>query len=127
MKAIVVFHGGGEKGVDGVPTHPLNRLLRDGFKHCFVCVLDGENWMKVDGLAGIPSVGFVTTSDFDLAGFYREQGLTVVETEQRQKALTTPFIVNNCVGLVKAVLCLSAPFVWSPWRLYRNLTRKNHG
>ena len=123
MKAIVVFHGTGEKA-EGVATHPLNRFLRDGFKHCFVCILDGEYWMKMDGLAGIPAFEFLTGADFDLAKFYREQGLTVVETEQRQRPLTTPFIVNNCVGLVKAVLCLPAPFVWSPWRLYRHLSRK---
>jgi hypothetical protein len=101
--------------------------LRARFKHCFVCVRHGEFWMKIDGLAGVPSFEFLTAGDFDLAGFYRGQGFTIVETEQRQKPLAAPFIFNNCVGLVKAVLCLSAPLVWSPWRLYRYLKRHNNG
>lgn len=129
MKAVVVFHGevaSVEEGITGIPTHPLNRYLREGFKHCFVCVESDGLWIQLDGKNGIPQVRYLTASDrFDLAGFYREQNFTVIETEQRNRPLLSPFVTNNCVGLVKAVLCISAPFIWSPWRLYQHLLRKS--
>lgn len=114
MRALVVFN-------DGADGHPLGWMLKRGFRHCFVVLDSSGLWLRVDGERGIPVVAYVTTSDFDLAGFYREQGYTVVETEQRSRPVTWPLVLRNCVGLVAAVLCV--PFAATPYRLYCRLMK----
>jgi hypothetical protein len=125
MKAVVVFHGDGSdprEYFEGTATHPLSRFLRRGFKHCFVCLRTGDYWVRFDGRSGIPLVQCIADADFDLAAFYRDAGFTVVETAQRGAPQRTLFVMNNCVGLVKAALCIRAPFAWSPWQLHNHLT-----
>lgn len=114
MKALVVFS-------DGDAVHPLGRFLRPGFRHCFACVLSNGLWLQVDGRLGVPVFKYLTTGDFDLATFYRDKGYTVVETEQRDRAVTWPLVLRSCTGLVKAALCIRS---WSltPHQLYRHLT-----
>jgi hypothetical protein len=105
--------------------HPLARFLKPGFKHCFCALLtDRDLWILVDGLAGVPTVRYLTAVDgFDLAAFWREKGYTVVETEQRTRPLRAPMVHANCVGLVKAMLCIRAPLALTPYRLYLHLTK----
>lgn len=116
MKALVVWHGHG--------NHPLDKLLKNGFKHCFVVVQAGDYWIQIDGRAGRPVVELLCYSSYDLETFYREQeGYTVVATEQSSQAPIWPFLTANCVGLVKGILCIGRPFLLTPWQLYRYLTR----
>ena len=117
MNALVVF-----TDADG---HPLCRFLHPGFRHCFVCLLSNRLWLLVDGVNGIPVVRYLTTEDFDLAGFWRDQGFVVVETYQRSMPVTAPLTWRNCVGLVKSVLSIRS---WSltPYSLYKHLTRSEH-
>ena len=98
--------------------------LKPGFRHVFVCVDDGENWILIDGRDGRPIFQNIQTSRFDLKGHFEQQGYTVVEAEQGSKPLRTPFVLVNCVGLVKAVLCIRAPFAVTPYQLYRHLTKE---
>jgi hypothetical protein len=115
MRALVVFHD----NIDG--AHPLSRFMKPGFWHCFACVENDGIWLRIDGEKGVPKVAYVTQSDgFDLAEFYREQGCTVIETKQRQEPVPSPFILRNCVGMVKAMLCIRSCAV-TPWQLYRHL------
>jgi hypothetical protein len=115
LKALVCFH-------DPAGAR-LPWLLKRGFRHCFACVLDGEHWLLVDGANGVPLVKLLQQADFDLAQFYREEGYTVVETAQGAQPIRCPFSLANCVGLVKAVLAIRAPFTFTPWQLYRHITR----
>lgn len=97
--------------------------MRKGFWHCFVCLERNGLWLKVDGERGVPVVEYLTQSDgFDLAAYFREQGCVVIETEQRQEAVFTPLILRNCVGMVKAILCIRS-FAVTPRGLYRHLMR----
>ena len=114
MKAIVAFHGHGEGF--------LSRFLKPGFRHVFVAVQSGDYWITLDGQAGVPDIKVVAASDYDLAVFYRGEGFTVVETEQRATVPRSPFAVANCVGMTKSVLCIRSGAV-TPWRLYRFLRR----
>lgn len=117
MRALVVFHGHG--------CHPLARFLKPGFKHCFVVAEAGDYHVRLDGMDGKPVLDVVCGSDYDLATFYRREGYTVVKTSQRRTPPLWPFVPSNCVGLVKAFLCISAPFAVTPYALYRHLT--HHG
>ena len=114
MRALVVFH---DKGIGF-----LSRFLKPGFRHCFVAIRNGNYWIMVDGLNGVPSIEVVAPADFDLATYCRDKGFTVVETKQRGTVPRSPFSVANCVGLVKAVLCIRS-MVITPYGLYKHLRR----
>jgi hypothetical protein len=120
VKALVVFHDG-----LGGRQHWLAPLLKPGFKHVFVALLNGNYWIRVDGCRGIPEVEVVCGADYDLAGFYRGKGYTVIETEQGQAPVLAPLVHNNCVGLAKVALCLKS-MALTPYGLYRYLERKQH-
>jgi hypothetical protein len=129
MRAIVCFSDSGLRRAEAASAaqaggHPLGRFLKRGFRHCFVVVLSGESWFLIDGCNGVPALRYIARADFDLAAFYRAQGLTAVETVQRAAPLRAPFVVNNCVGLVKAVLALRAPFALTPYALHRHLMKE---
>ena len=74
----------------------------------------------VDGLNGVPSIEVVAPADFDLATYCRGRGGTVIETEQRDTAPHSLFAVSNCVGLVKAILCIRSAAI-TPYGLYKHL------
>ena len=112
MRAIVCFHDHG--------CHILSRLLKPGFKHVFVAVHNGNYWIMIDGRAGVPVVEVVAPDDFDLAGFYRDEGFTVIETQQRALPPRGPFAIANCVGLAKAILSIRSTAI-TPYALYRYL------
>ncbi len=114
MRALVVFTDDND--------HPLAWLLKPGFRHCFVCIDKNDLWLLVDGGPGVPVIKYLTENDFDLASYFREKGFTVVETHQRDKAVTMPIVLRTCVGLVKAILCISN-LALTPYELYQKLEK----
>jgi hypothetical protein len=122
-KALVVFHGFG-RGI-------LARLFgRAGFRHCFVCLAHQGSWLRLDFQDGRPALEVVCADSFDLASFYRAAGLTVIATGRwhdaaRGSAPLWPFMTASCVGAVKKVLGIGAPFVQTPFQLHRFLTREH--
>lgn len=115
MRALAVFHDHG--------NHILDPLLKPGFRHCFAAVASEDVWIRIDAQAGQPVIEVVAAADYDLTSFYRAEGYTVVQTEQRSTLPAWPLVVTNCVGFVKTVLCINAPLAVTPWRLYRHLIR----
>lgn len=97
-------------------------LLKPGFRHVFACIDDGNYWTLFDARDARPVVQTVHASDYDVRGYFEEQGYVVVEVEQGAP-LKTPLIVANCVGFIKAVLCIHAPLAQTPYQLYRHLSR----
>lgn len=114
MNALAVFH---DQGSD----HWANRWLKPGFKHVFACLQLREYWVRVDGMDGVPKVEVLAGPQYDLAAFYRKLGYVVAEFEAPQLPPRLPFVTANCVGLVKLVLGIRAPFVWTPWQLHQHL------
>ncbi len=119
MKAVVVFHG---HGTGFWPAF----LGRERFRHCFVVVPAGDYWVLLDGTAGSPRLEVVGGTGDDAAVYYRRAGFDVVEAPIRQRPpLWWPWMLMNCVGATKAVLGIGAPWVWTPWQLYRYLRHRN--
>lgn len=115
MKALVVFY-------DPEDTR-LQWLLKPGFRHVFCVMDDGEYRIVYDARDGRPYTKAHRNAFDEMAEFYRAEGFTVVETEMGAKPLTAPFAVANCVGLVKAMCAIKAPFAVTPYQLYRHLTK----
>lgn len=97
--------------------------LRTGFRHCFVVVFQGDTAIICDPLSNRMILGGVRpASPAVVADWYCERGFTVVATELCEAppgaTLLRPF---TCVEAVKRVLGIRAPFVLTPWQLYRHL------
>jgi hypothetical protein len=99
------------------------RWLKPGYRHCFVAVDDGVEWLTVDPLlhrleiraSGLPS-------DFDLAAEYRRLALEVIEVVPGAVPLRrAPLGLFTCVETAKRLLGIRAPWVLTPWQLRRRL------
>lgn len=101
------------------------RLLRPGFRHCLALLNDGRHWIVVDPLSPYTEVAVpALPPDYDLPGWYRGLGLTVVPAPVvRALARPAPWGPFTCVEAVKRVLGLQDPFVLTPWQLFCRLTR----
>jgi hypothetical protein len=102
------------------------RWLRPGFRHCFVAVQQSEFWIVCDSLAHRTDLTVLREQNpNDLAEWYKNTGLIAVQTTTRQAPLRlAPLRLFTCVESVKRVLGIHAPWVFTPWQLYRLLTEK---
>ncbi len=118
-RALVVFSGKADLG--------WLRLLRPGFRHCFVLLELGDSWICVNPLAHRTSVEVWSLDPAtDLPGWLRAQeGLTVVETTLRQPPRRpSPIGLYSCVEAVKRVLGLQERWVLTPGQLHDHLMRR---
>jgi hypothetical protein len=101
------------------------RLLRPGFRHCFVLLELGGAWVCVNPLAHRTSVEiWPISAATDLPAWLREQeGLTVVETFVHiPPRRACPAGIFSCVGAVKRILGLHCRWVLTPGQLFDHLT-----
>lgn len=116
-RALVVFSG--RTGVTWL------RWLKPGYRHCFVALDDGIEWLTVDPLLHrleIRASGLA--SAFDLAAEYRRMSLDVVEIVPAPVPLRrAPFGLFTCVETAKRLLGIRARWVLTPWQLRRWLSR----
>ena len=122
--ALAVFHNEG--------NHWADHFLKENFKHVFVCIQVGDLptrrwWVSIDGQAGVPKVDILSSTEYDLASFFCDEGYTVVKTRRRPSPFLLPFTVANCVGMAKTILGVTAPWVLTPWQLHQFLTRRGGG
>lgn len=116
MRAIVVFH---DKGAGFWP-----RLFgRPGFRHCFVALNDGRAWTVIDPGSRGTRISAAVAGGHDLPGFYRRQGFTVLEAQVSESAGAYPVWFFTCVEAVKRVLGIRGWWLWTPYQLYRRLSR----
>ena len=101
----------------------LTRLLKKGFRHCFIIMSDGTNWVLIDPIIGFTDMIFVKKEN--LFNFIDKKGYTLVRaklTIQNKR----PFHLRpmTCVEIVKSLLCISNPFIFTPYQLYKYLKKK---
>ena len=103
------------------------KLLKPGFRHCFVLLNDGRHWITIDPLSPFMEVAVQPVgADFDLPGWLSQQGLIVAKTRVRRGlARPAPWSLFTCVEAVKRVLGIHARFIVTPWQLYRRLAALN--
>lgn len=102
------------------------RLLKPGFRHCFVAVEVQGGWVVVEPMSHYTMVTHLSLpAGFDLAGWYRTRGLAAVEVrvvEPARRAM--PWRPYSCVEAAKRVLGVRAGWVLTPWQLFRFLRNK---
>ena len=99
------------------------KLLRPGFRHCFVLVHRQGCWVIYDPLSHRTDLAVVIgPTSGELTQWYEEKGLQVIETTVCRAPLrSAPLRPFTCVEAVKRVLGIHAPWVTTPWQLYRYL------
>jgi hypothetical protein len=103
---------------------PWLRGLRRGFRHCFVVMRTDSIWLACEPLKDrIELDALALPDDFDLAAFYHEQGHQVLLGQRPPPKARRRFAVAplTCVSVVKRLLGIDAPWVWTPWQLYLHL------
>jgi len=110
--AIVVFSG--ETNLKSL------KILRPGFRHCFVLVRRQDCWVIYDPLSHRTDLAVIVGPSLgELAEWYRLKGLHVLETMVRRAPLrSAPLRPFTCVEAVKRVLGIHAPWITTPWQLY---------
>ncbi|MCR6633159.1 MAG: hypothetical protein NVV74_25695 [Magnetospirillum sp.] len=79
------------------------RLLRPGFRHCFVALAVEGGWVVVDPLSHRTGVAhFPLPEEFDLAAWYGQHGLKVVHVKNiSPEKRVAPLAPYSCVESVK--------------------------
>lgn len=99
------------------------RGLRRGFRHCFVILHDGVNWLSIDPLlTRLCVMNHPCGDNLHLPNYLKAKGYTVIPA---QIHTSLPRVMRpdlfTCVSVARRVLGLQAPGVWTPWQLYRFL------
>ncbi len=115
-KAWVVFSGQTELS--------YLKLLKNGFRHCFIILKKGDHWISLDPLAHKTEIELhYLPQNFDLPSWLKKRGNVVVETKLKAAPLKAlPVSLFTCVEAVKRVLGLHSWKVLTPWQLYKHLT-----
>lgn len=104
------------------------KLLRPGFRHCFAVVGRRNQWVIFDPMSNFTNLGVISGPTIDdLADWYRQFGFTVAKTVvRREQAPVAEWRLFTCVEAVKRLLGIRAPWVVTPWQLYRHIAHTNN-
>jgi hypothetical protein len=104
---------------------PWLKILKPGFRHCYVLMNDGERWLSIDPLSHYMDVTVHHTlpPSFDLPLWLEERGHKVVKAPTARIKKEAPWMFFTCVEAVKRVLGLHERFIFTPWQLYKHLTK----
>lgn len=106
---------------------PYLKYLKEGFRHCFVVMCDGQRWVSIDPLAHHTEVYVQERSaDFDLPKWLEYEGHVVVKASIRKSLRPAPFMPFTCVEAVKRVLGIHKRRIFTPWQLYEYLTEEQY-
>lgn len=102
------------------------RLLKPGFRHCFVLLPDPVGWVLLDPMAHATLVRVLpSTPAATLFARLLAEGLVAVPVRPRAAPRrAAPWAPFTCVEAVKRALGVRARGVWTPWQLFRLLTRE---
>ncbi len=100
------------------------RVLRPGFRHCYVLLHDGRHWISVDPLAHVTDIRVHDIPpEFNLPLWLKDTGMTVVKATIARIPKPAPWMAFTCVEAVKRILGLHRIFILTPWQLYRHLLK----
>ena len=105
---------------------PWLKILKPGFRHCYVLLNDGDRWFTVDPLSNFldVSVHHHVPAGFDLPRWLISRGHTVVRSPVARIKKEAPWMMFTCTEAVKRVLGLHKRFIVTPWQLYCHLTNQ---
>ena len=103
---------------------PWLKILKKGYRHCFVLINDGQRWFSIDPLSAYTEVQVYhhILPSFDLPSWLQSRGYQIIKTSiERQHKRSAPIMVFSCVEVIKRVLGIHKRFIFTPWQLYQFL------
>lgn len=98
------------------------RLLKRGFKHCYILINDGDHWISLDPLASHTELTVhALPAEFDLPEWIRGQGQIVMQARIRERSTAAPLGLVSCVEVIKRMLGIHNILIVTPWQLYLHL------
>ncbi len=106
---------------------PWLKLLKPGFRHCFIVLEAVDCWVLYEPLSHRTEITVIPAQpDFDPTAWLRHFDYTVVPAMIHPPLLAAaPWGPFTCVEAVKRVLGIRARFILTPWRLYEFLREQN--
>jgi hypothetical protein len=105
------------------------KILKTGFRHCFVIMKQGDLWMIIDPRANKTDITILPhPPHFNLPRFFIGEGkivrkITGIITPHK----IAPLFPMSCVETVKRVIGLHKRLIITPYGLYRYLNKKQKG
>jgi len=116
-KAWVVFSGEADL--------PWLKILKEGYRHCYVLLNDGKHWITIDPLSSYMDVNVHELPlDFNLPLWLKNSGNIIMPANIRHINKQAPWMPFSCVEAVKRVLGIHKSFILTPWQLYRFLRKE---
>lgn len=102
------------------------KILKPGFRHCFVLINDGQRWVSIDPLSSYTDIQIhhhVEVS-FDLPQWLEGRGHKVISaTINKNHKKPAPWMMATCVESIKRILGIHNFFLFTPWQLYKFLEK----
>jgi len=105
------------------------KILKKGFRHCFVIFHDGGCWMSIDPLSSYTDIQIYPkiNGHFDLPVWFQRRGYHVVRgTINSSHTKAAPWMFFTCVEAVKRILGIHKRWIITPWQLYKFLKTQIH-
>lgn len=100
------------------------KILRPGFRHCFVVINDGHHWITFDPLSNHSEIiVHHLPMDFDVPLWMQRRGYVTVRSDITKRKRPAPWAPFTCVEAVKRILGLHKRLIVTPWQLYRHLVQ----
>ena len=102
---------------------PWLKMLKPGFRHCFVLLNDGDHWVSLDPLSNYTDVMVHhVPPEFNLPLWLKDRGHKVVPAPLQRHQKPAPWMAFTCVEAVKRVVGIHKRFILPPWQHYRHLS-----
>jgi hypothetical protein len=101
------------------------KILKHGFRHCFLIVKDNDQWIVIDPRANKTDFSILPhPSHFNLPRYFSNEGKTVtklpvIDTPDK----IAPIFPMSCVETIKRLIGLHHRWVITPYQLYRALQK----
>jgi len=100
-------------------------VFTEGYGHCFALVKSPAGWICLDGEYGRITLYLDAPPDYDIERYYQSCGCYVVKASLRWARFYSPITLASCVSMIKRLIGLRAPFVFTPRQLARKLEKIN--
>lgn len=107
----------------------LLKILKHGFRHCFMIMRDGDVWVLVDPRANKTDIEILRyPAHFNVPRFFQNNGKTVTKvTVNEPPRAIAPLMPFSCVETIKRCLGIHRRFIVTPYQLYRHLITSTKG
>ncbi|MCR5506993.1 MAG: hypothetical protein K6F04_04055 [bacterium] len=110
-------------GFSDETTIPILKLLKRGFRHCFIFFGDEYNTFVLDPISNRIDLSFLPIGVEKIAEKLKQSGIIIVFVNRFENKKISTSGVFTCVEVVKRVLGISKLSIITPFRLYKFLKK----